>query len=309
MGASTIRTPPRIPSAMLPSQWNAFSASGIRNTSRNRQPSTIDTTRAIAEALKAKAMYIAPRTAAHVRGSVTDGLVAMDPNAISASVMPIRNCETLYAIFQGDHRFIAWPIPTPRSTPTVRTLGGTRMRAPAHTPSVSAKLTVSVPRLSGIEQRSAVIVRMTINAVAPRSRAFHVVICGARITRHATPKTLAPRIRIFTRRGRLTDSPQLHMTELHEFELQEFELQHIPLQEFELQELLLHPSFSEINDDQLFDDQLSDDQLFDDHEFESHASPRTSISPSTGSAIPSPLRSALTCVVPRLRSNEPAPVA
>jgi hypothetical protein len=215
-------------------------------------------------------MYIEPRTASHVRGSVGDGFVAIAAKATSARVMLMRNWETLYAILYGDQRFRACPIPTPKRTPIVRTLGRTRSSAPAHTPSVRAKFTVSDPRRSGIEQRSAAIVRTTIAAAARRSLAFHARISGTRRATQAIASALAPAIRIFTRRGRImVVSPQLHAIELHEFELQELDVQHIPLQEFELHELLLQPSFSEINDDQLFDVQLSDDQLFEDHELES----------------------------------------
>jgi hypothetical protein len=60
-------------------------------------------------------------------------------------------------------------MPTPRRTATVRTLGATRRSAPAHTPSVRAKFTVSVPRRSGIEHRSAAIVSTPISPTARRS--------------------------------------------------------------------------------------------------------------------------------------------
>src|SRR5262245_16701575 len=219
-----------MPSAMLPSQWNAFRASGNRNTSRNRLPSTIETTSMIAHALNANAMYIAPSTATQVRGSVTEGLRAIPANAISASVMLIRNCDTLYAILYGDHRFRACPSATPTSTPIVSTLGRTRISAPAHTPSVRAKFTVSDPRFSGIEHRSAIIVRTTIAAAPRRSRVSQVRIWGTRIRTHPSPATLAARIRTLTRRGSFTGiSPQLQAIELQEFELHELEFQHIPL--------------------------------------------------------------------------------
>ena len=85
-----------MPRAMLPSQCTTLIESGSRNTSRNRVPSTIETTSMIALALTANVMYIAPSTASHSIGSV--GPAPAPPriaNATSASVMPIRNCETL----------------------------------------------------------------------------------------------------------------------------------------------------------------------------------------------------------------------
>jgi hypothetical protein len=59
-------------------------------------PSTNETTSMIAVAFTAKLTYIAPRTASHITGSVGPlPQMLRIANAPSASVMPIRNCETL----------------------------------------------------------------------------------------------------------------------------------------------------------------------------------------------------------------------